>query len=104
MKQMKKKQYVECMLVFQSCPDADQLKRLADSQRIQVDFSIILSPTYSVPVLWFSSNDLRTVTSVHNLLLAAHLRDSVRSVGIMGGISRAVGSLTILEASSADKA
>ena len=66
-----------------------------DSKRVHIDFSITLSPTYSVPVLWFTSNDLKAVDDVHELLLAPHLREPVRNVGVMGGISRAVGILTM---------
>lgn len=76
------------------CPESSStdggqvLRRLREA--IQVAFSITLSPTYSVPVLWLSSPILMAVDDVHRGLLADHLRESVRDVGVMGGISQAV--------------
>ncbi len=57
---------------------------------IEVDFSVTLSPTYSVPILWFTSLALRTIDHIHKTLLPNHLAESLRSVGVMGGISQAV--------------
>ena len=57
---------------------------------VEVDFSVTLSPIYSVPILWFTSLTLRTIDQVHDALLPKHLDESLRSVGVMGGISQAV--------------
>ncbi|RMZ82811.1 hypothetical protein DV737_g1882, partial [Chaetothyriales sp. CBS 132003] len=54
-----------------------------------IDFSITYSLTYSVPVLWFWSPKLKTIEQVHGMV-ADHLDEALRSVGIMGGISQAV--------------
>ena len=60
------------------------------SQLIEINFSITLSPTYSVPILWLSSLALRTIDQVHENLLPEHLGESIGAVGVMGGISQAV--------------
>ena len=57
----------------------------------EVDFSVTLSPTYAVPVLWFNSSAFGSVDDVYNLLLADIFRDAVRDVGVIGGVSQAVG-------------
>ena len=59
-------------------------------ETIDIDFSITLSPTYAVPVLWFTSPALASVDRIYNLLTADHLIEPARSIGVMGGISQAV--------------
>jgi Autophagocytosis associated protein, active-site domain len=59
-------------------------------QVIHIDFSITLSPTYSVPVLWFTSSALKSVNQIHEVLLPDYLDEAVRMVGVIGGLSQAV--------------
>lgn len=62
-----------------------------------VDYSVILSPTYQVPVLWFTSNSV-TVTRadaldrVYDEIVSPASRTGLRQIGVLGGISLAVGS------------
>ncbi|RMD44274.1 hypothetical protein DV735_g774, partial [Chaetothyriales sp. CBS 134920] len=62
-----------------------------------IDFSIAYSPTYSVPVLWFWSPRLTTTVHVH-ALVAEHLAQAVRSIGVMGAISQAYHPVTDMPA------
>ncbi|KAL2402841.1 hypothetical protein ABEF93_005185 [Exophiala dermatitidis] len=64
-------------------------------QSLTVDFSITLSPTYYVPVLWFScqapssgGKPLR-IEQVYDWLVPHRFRMSLGNVGVMGGISMA---------------
>lgn len=62
---------------------------------ITVDFSIILSPTYQVPVLWFMPCQLPEhgtwdLDTVYQYLVPKPQHARVRQVGILGGISMAV--------------
>lgn len=59
-----------------------------------VVFDIIYSPSYQVPVLYFTLKDLPPDTElsievVETLLVPEAIRSQVRSVGVLGGISRA---------------
>ncbi|OAL38465.1 hypothetical protein AYO20_02114 [Fonsecaea nubica] len=60
------------------------------------DFSITLSPTYSVPVLWFvcrygKDDKSLSLEQVYEWLVPEHSLASVHEFGVMGGISMAVG-------------
>jgi ubiquitin-like-conjugating enzyme ATG10 len=60
-----------------------------------VDFSIVLSPTYQVPVLWFTPCQLPLhgpwgLDAVYHYLVPSIQQAGVRQVGILGGISMAV--------------
>lgn len=62
-----------------------------------IDFSITLSPTYCVPVLWFSLQSDRekkhpSLEQVYDCLVPELSQASLRGVGVMGGISTAVSS------------
>ncbi|KIX00416.1 uncharacterized protein Z518_10555 [Rhinocladiella mackenziei CBS 650.93] len=59
-----------------------------------VDFSITISPTYQVPVLWFSCHfglDQKPLSldQVYRWMVPQTLHDSLRRVSVMGGISMA---------------
>lgn len=69
------------------------------SESLILDFSIVLSPTYCVPVLWFScrrgsGNKSLGLDEVYDSLIPATSQASLRNVSVMGGISMAVSSLT----------
>lgn len=60
-----------------------------------VDFSIILSPTYQVPVLWFTPGQRLldrpwSLDTVYKHLVPNFQQDQLRQVGVLGGISMAV--------------
>jgi len=65
------------------------------SESLILDFSILLSPTYCVPVLWFScrrgsGNKSLGLDEVYASLIPATSQASLRNVSVMGGISMAV--------------
>ena len=71
------------------------LRRLAPSSTITVDFSIIMSPTYQVPVLWFIFTGLpragpQGINGVYQYLVPIAFKAQVEDMGVMGGISIAV--------------
>lgn len=71
------------------------LRRLVPSSTITVDFSIIMSPTYQVPVLWFVFTSLpragpQGINAVYQYLVPIAFEAQVEDVGVMGGISIAV--------------
>lgn len=66
-----------------------------------VEFSITLSPTYSVPILWFRCPAIKSLEELHQLLVPSHLHESIRNVGVLGGISQAV-SASLLRAKPTD--
>jgi len=77
--------------------DEQTLARFPDSNRkdIVMDFSITLSPTYQVPVLWFVFHNLPQggpsgIDAVYHYLVPKSKRTGLREVGVMGGISIAV--------------
>lgn len=59
-------------------------------------YSIVHSPTYEVPVLYFHFRDLpspyspNSIDTVYQLLVPQESRTDIESFGIMGGISMAV--------------
>lgn len=60
-----------------------------------VDYHIIYSSSYRVPVLYFLIHDLppaesRSIETVYRLLVPRHLEDGTRHVGVMGGIGMTV--------------
>jgi ubiquitin-like-conjugating enzyme ATG10 len=60
-----------------------------------VAFSILLSPTYQVPVLWFTPDQFPLhgpwdLDTVYQYLVPHHYHTGLRQVGILGGISMAV--------------
>ncbi|RMZ80735.1 hypothetical protein DV738_g2607, partial [Chaetothyriales sp. CBS 135597] len=69
----------------------------SDEEEQIINFSIAYSSTYSVPVLWFWSLRLSTAAHVH-AIVAEHLDQAVRSVGVMGAISQAYHPVTDMPA------
>ncbi|ETN38327.1 uncharacterized protein HMPREF1541_06362 [Cyphellophora europaea CBS 101466] len=65
---------------------------------MDIIFSIILSKTYSVPVLWFRAASMASLDELYEVLVPPHLSDSVRDVGVLGGISQAYHPLTEIPA------
>ena len=62
---------------------------------IIVDFSILLSPVFQTPVLWFSTPriapiDAASLDRVYQALVPRDSKESLQRVGILGGISIAV--------------
>lgn len=67
-------------------------------QTATVEYSILLSATYRVPVLYFGLNNLPPgsptgIDAVYDYLITEHWRSRLSSVGIMGGISMTVCSI-----------
>ena len=65
-------------------------------RELDVEYSILLSPTYQVPVLYFSLIDRRTgiprpaaggLDAVYDQFVPAQFRTGLRDVGVLGGIS-----------------
>ncbi|KAL4913201.1 hypothetical protein BDW62DRAFT_220842 [Aspergillus aurantiobrunneus] len=59
-------------------------------ERLQVDYDILLSPTYQVPILYFVLRHAEKplgMDEVYNYLVPDQYRENIKSVGIMGGIS-----------------
>src|ERR1700733_2207549 len=70
-------------------------------ESIVVDFSILLSPTYQVPVLWFTIHEVPLhgpsgLDAVYQYLVPDLQKSGIRQVGILGGISMAVWPPSIL--------
>ncbi|KAL3441148.1 hypothetical protein BJX65DRAFT_314099 [Aspergillus insuetus] len=71
--------------------DLEALVRAADTyDNLQVDYDIILSDTYQVPVLYFvlrQADRLLGIEEVYHYLVPRQYRKNIQRVGIMGGIS-----------------
>ncbi|KAL2864561.1 ATG3/ATG10 family protein [Aspergillus lucknowensis] len=71
--------------------DSEALVRTSDTdETLQVDYDIVLSPSYQVPVLYFvlrQADKLLGVDAVYRYLVLDRYRENIKSVGIMGGIS-----------------
>lgn len=75
--------------------DASTVSRPATASTAMVDFSIIMSPTYQVPVLWFTFAGLpkagpQGIDAVYHYLVPPASKAQVKDLGVMGGISIAV--------------
>lgn len=73
-----------------------------------IEYNVMLSPTYGVPVLYFFLHNLpnRTVSdikSVHDILVPKHLQATLKDVGVIGGVSMSVGRLLARKESKANK-
>lgn len=81
------------------------LSRNSDSDdNLIVDFSITLSPTYCVPVLWFScrwksTHKMLSLDQVHEWLVPPQSQAPLKNVGVMGGISMTVSLIDVQPAS-----
>jgi hypothetical protein len=61
-----------------------------------IEYHIILSPIYRVPVLYFFLHNLPDGTvsgpeTAYNLLVPEQFRATIKEMGVMGGISMSVG-------------
>lgn len=59
----------------------------------EVNFSVTLSPTYTVPVLWLRSPSINNIDQLYEVLVPSEQREHTRDVGVMGGLSQAVSSM-----------
>ncbi|TQB71664.1 hypothetical protein MPDQ_007379 [Monascus purpureus] len=72
--------------------DPEALARTADPDPyFQVEYDILLSPTYQVPVLYFVLRGSRAgpvgIETVYQYLVPDQYKNEVKSVGVLGGIS-----------------
>ncbi|KAL4975774.1 hypothetical protein BDW66DRAFT_160223 [Aspergillus desertorum] len=70
--------------------DSEALIRTSSMRELQVDYDVLLSPTYQVPVLYFvlrQADKLLGIDEVYDYLVPEHYRKNMQNVGIMGGIS-----------------
>ncbi|KAL2857715.1 hypothetical protein BJY01DRAFT_112642 [Aspergillus pseudoustus] len=71
--------------------DSEALVRTSDTyDSLQVDYDIVLSATYQVPVLYFvlrQAGKLLGMEDVYRYLVPSQYKKNIQSVGIMGGIS-----------------
>lgn len=60
-------------------------------ESLVVEYNILLSPTYQVPVLYCFVRGMQCTTeTLYEHLVPAHSKTQVQDVGVMGGISMAV--------------
>lgn len=67
--------------------------------RYEATYDILLSPSYQVPVLYFSLRDprgdrIQDLEEAYRLLVPERNRLQLRQVGILGGVSVSVGAYT----------
>ncbi|KIW20793.1 hypothetical protein PV08_01371 [Exophiala spinifera] len=80
---------------LQEVAEAETLSRDTDNTGyVDVTFSVTLSPTYSVPILWFTCQKVPgkaglNLDQVYELLVPNSSQEPLRTVGVMGGISMA---------------
>ncbi|KAL6235148.1 hypothetical protein BDW75DRAFT_147370 [Aspergillus navahoensis] len=70
--------------------DSEVLIRTSSIRELQVDYDILLSPTYQVPVLYFvlrPADKPLGIDEVYDYLVPDQYRKNIQNVGIMGGIS-----------------
>ena len=93
--------------VHDDCNSRDELDELDedDDQEVVsrtpvpqafINYDIVLSPTYQVPVLYISIADPQhrfppTMTTLYQHLIPPHFKSQTEPVGIMGGITITVG-------------
>lgn len=68
--------------------------------KLQIDYDILLSPTYQVPVLyftlrWHNRQGPIGLDAVYQYVVPEGLRHQLKSAGVMGAISFGVGALAI---------
>jgi ubiquitin-like-conjugating enzyme ATG10 len=79
--------------------DPEALLRTNLLPTLQVDYDIVLSPTYQVPVLyfvlrWHNHPGPVGLDAVYQYVVPKQYRQQLQSVGVMGGISCGVGAHT----------
>ncbi|KAI2715996.1 hypothetical protein DTO012A7_3483 [Penicillium roqueforti] len=77
-----------------TCPDSspqEALVRAKPHPSLQIDYDILLSPTYQVPVLYFGlrwhNHGPLGLEEVYQYVVPERYRQELKSVGVMGGIS-----------------
>jgi len=65
------------------------------AERVKTDYHVLLSPTWRVPVLYFSTQWMETLTpltlnEIYEFIVEDSSRNVIDEVGIMGGISHGV--------------
>ena len=75
------------------------IRAIEPNASLQVDYDIALSPTYQVPVLYFTlrwtnhKGPVLGIDAVYQYLVPDEYRKQLKSVGIIGGISFDVGAM-----------
>ncbi|KAJ5961067.1 uncharacterized protein N7479_008217 [Penicillium vulpinum] len=84
-----------------TCPDSslqEALVRAKPEPRLQIDYDILLSPTYQVPVLYFGlrwhNHGPLGLDEVYQYVVPERYRQELKSFGVMGGISMGVGAFS----------
>jgi ubiquitin-like-conjugating enzyme ATG10 len=84
-----------------TCPDSspqEALVRAKPQPSLQIDYDILLSPTYQVPVLYFGlrwhNHGPLGLDEVYQYVVPEQYRQQLKSVGVMGGISMGVGAFS----------
>lgn len=84
-----------------TCPDSspqEALVRAKPHPSLQIDYDILLSPTYQVPVLYFGlrwhNHGPLGLEEVYQYVVPERYRQELKSVGVMGGISMGVGAFS----------
>jgi ubiquitin-like-conjugating enzyme ATG10 len=77
--------------------DQEALIQLPTHQ-VTVEYDVVLSPSYQVPVLYFNIKDLShrsppTMDTLYRHLIPPHFKAQTENVGVIGGITIAVRSL-----------
>jgi len=88
----------DTVIISRNLPSQEALKvevRPASLDRLTIEYDILLSTSYRVPVLYFRIRDCWTqlitdVDVVYNCLVPPVYREQLRAVGIIGGISMTV--------------
>lgn len=81
--------------MFSPNPSPQEALLRISQPSLQVDYDILLSPTYQVPVLYFGlrwhNHGPLGLDAVYQYVVPEQYRQELKSVGVMGGISMGVG-------------
>lgn len=84
-----------------TCPNSspqEALVRATPQPSLQIDYDILLSPTYQVPILYFGlkwhNHGPLGLDEVYQYVVPEQYRQELKSVGVMGGISMGVGAFS----------
>lgn len=82
------------LIVFHSFSSEQAAVYHSNAHTPTIEYHIILSPTYRVPVLYFFLHNLsiQRTSSIDaiQLLVPEHLKSGIKDIGVIGGISMAV--------------
>ncbi|KAJ5894400.1 Atg10p [Penicillium taxi] len=72
--------------------DPEALIRIDRNPTLHIDYDIVLSPTYQVPILYFALRWINYdapigLDAVYRYVVPAHYQSELKNVGVMGGIS-----------------